>query len=219
MVRMIENDEIWIPTLNEVEYLKSHANTPEEREYYSKFGWEQLEVPLDCNRVLDRMNTLKIRFDERYGGRMLGQETMERWQIRLQNKFDEVVYKWDRAYELYAKNQQSMLVNIIDGRIVSNDTSSDIYITDDTMNTSKNKVIDTPDSAINDNSDYADVVYHNNASRKNTGSRKNKTTNNSKEEVMGNLIDKVNSTALKWMDIDTMFIKEFENNFLNIFYY
>ena len=149
----------------------------------------------------------------------MGQETMERWQIRLQNKFDEVVYKWDRAYELYANNQQSMLVNIIDGRIVSNDTSSDIDITDDTVNTSKNKVIDTPDTAINDNSDYADVVYHNDGRRTNTGSRKNRTTNNSKEEVMGNLIDKVNSTALKWMDIDTMFIKEFENNFLNIFYY
>ena len=150
---------------------------------------------------------------------MLGQETMERWQIRLQNKFDEVVYKWDRAYELYTNNQQSMLVNIIDGRIVSNDTSSDIDITDDTVNTSKNKVIDTPDSAINDNSDYADVVYHNNASRKNTSTRNNRTISNSTEEVTGNLIDKVNSTALKWMDIDTMFIKEFENNFLNIFYY
>ena len=218
MVRIIENDEIWIPTLNEVEYMKTHGS-PEEQAYYSQFGWEQLEVPPDCDRVLDRMNTLKIRFDERYGGRMLGQETMERWQIRLQNKFDEVVYKWDRAYELYATNKQSMLVNIIDGRIVSNDTSSDINIIDDTVNTSKNKVIDTPDSAINDNSDYADVVYDNNASRRNTGSRKNKTTSNSKEEVMGNLIDKVNSTALKWMDIDTMFIKEFENNFLNIFYY
>ena len=218
MVRMIENDEIWIPTLNEVEYLKSHGS-PEEREYYSKFGWEQLEVPPDCDRELDRMSTLKIRFDERYGGRMLGQETMERWQIRLQNKFDEVVYKWDRAYELYANNQQSMLVNIIDGRIVSNDTSSNIDSTDDTVNTSKNKVIDTPDTAINDNSDYADVVYHNNATRKNTGRRNNRTTGNSKEQVTGNLIDKVNSTALKWMDIDTMFIKEFENNFLNIFYY
>ena len=215
---MIENDEIWIPTLEEVEYMKSHGS-PDEQEYYSKFGWEQLEVPPDCDRVSERMSILKIRFDERYGGRMLGQETMERWQIRLQNKFDEVVYKWDRAYELYANNQQNMLVNIIDGRIVSNGSSSDIDITDDTVNTSKNKVIDTPDSAINDNSDYADVVYHNNASRRNTGSRRNKTTSNSKEEVMGNLIDKVNSTALKWMDIDTMFIKEFENNFLNIFYY
>ena len=69
---MIENDEIWIPTLNEVEYMKTHGS-PEEQAYYSKFGWEQLEVPLDCDRVLDRMNTLKIRFDERYGGRMLGQ--------------------------------------------------------------------------------------------------------------------------------------------------
>ena len=215
---MIENDEIWIPTLNEVEYLKSHGS-PDEQRYYSQFGWEQLEVPPDCYRVLDRMNTLKIRFDERYGGRMLGQETMERWQIRLQNKFDEVVYKWDRAYELYANNQQTMLVNIIDGRIVSNDTSSNIDITDDTVNTSKNKVIDTPDSAINDNSDYADVVYHNDGRRTNTGSRNNRTTSNSKEEVTGNLIDKVNSTALKWMDIDTMFVKEFENNFLNIFYY
>ena len=215
---MIENDEIWIPTLNEVEYLKSHGS-PDEQRYYSQFGWEQLEVPPDCDRVSDRMRILKIRFDERYGGRMLGQETMERWQIRLQNKFDEVVYKWEKAYELYANNQQSMLVNIIDGRIVSNDTSSDSNIIDDTVNTSKNKVIDTPDSAINDNSDYADVVYHNDASRKNTSSRNNRTTSNSKEEVMGNLIDKVNSTALKWMDIDTMFIKEFENNFLNIFYY
>ena len=112
-----------------------------------------------------------------------------------------------------------MLVNIIDGPTVSNDTSSNIDITDDTVNTSKNKVIDTPDSAINDNSDYADVVYHNDASRRNTGSRNNRTTSNSKEEVTGNLIDKVNSTALKWMDIDTMFVKEFENNFLNIFYY
>ena len=215
---MIENDEIWIPTLEEVEYMKSHGS-PEEQEYYSKFGWEQLEVPPDCDHVLARMSTLKIRFDERYGGRMLGQETMERWQIRLQNKFDEVVYKWDRAYELYANNQQRMLVNIIDGRVFSEDTSSNIDITDDTVNTSKNKVIDTPDSAINDNSDYADVVYHNDASRRNTGSRNNRTTSNRKEEVIGNLIDKVNSTALKWMDIDTMFIKEFENNFLNIFYY
>ena len=215
---MIVNDEIWIPTLNEVEYLKSHGD-PDEQRYYSQFGWEQLEVPPDCDRVLDRMGTLKIRFDERYGGRMLGQETMERWQIRLQNKFDEVVYKWDRAYELYTNNQQNMLVNIIDGRIVSNDSSSNIDSTDDTVNTSKNKVIDTPDSAINDDSDYADVVYHNNATRTNTGRRNNRTTGNSKEQVTGNLIDKVNSTALKWMDIDTMFIKEFENNFLNIFYY
>ena len=87
-------DDVWMPELCDVEQLKQSSD-PATAEYYGRFGWENLEVPSDCVVVAARMAWLKTRFDSRYAFRMLSAETMERWQVRLQNSFDVTVRRYE----------------------------------------------------------------------------------------------------------------------------
>ena len=185
--------EPWIPTLQDLEYRKT---LPDTAPYYSKFGWDQLVVPDDCPHVSARMNDLKITFEQRYGFRMINQETLERWQIKLQAKFDELVHIYERAYVLYEKYEDEMLDDMLGGEKITRDTAAD------------GSQVNTPDYATNASEDYAD-----NRSR----SKINEIITTIR--TGDGLVDSVNAGYQRWVDIDQSFIAEFENNFLNIFWY
>ncbi len=191
--RFPEADEAWIPTLGDI---LDKRSDPDAHPIYRKVGWDALEVPSDCPNVSARMDVLKVRFDERYLNRMLNAETLERWQVRLQNRFDEVVRRYDRAYSIYEAKNDSMLNDLEEGSMTT------------TKATSTGRSIDTPDSIINADDDYADRLNRSQADGE------------TKVVITGTgLVRSINDTIYEWRDLDTEFVKEFEDNFLNIFWY
>ena len=196
----------WLPTLGDVEYFKVNSEDPD---YWKKFGWEALEVPGDAPLVGERMDQLKIRFNERYFNRMLNAETMERWQSRLQNRFDEIVMRYNRLYELYARYDEEMKNDIIEGeKTVTRGT-----VSSGGADSTTGRNIDTPDEQINDVSGYA-------------GSRSTSEINYGRTDTTDvtvdrtltgmRIVDSINSSTANWLDIDTEFVKDFENLFLNV---
>ena len=203
----------WIPQLIDVENFKVNSEDPA---YWQRFGWEALEVPLDCSNVTERMAILKIRFDERYANRMLNSETMERWQVRLQNRFDEVVRRYDRQYELYQRYDQDMKDDIISGEKTITETIAQAGGSDTSEGTGRN--IDTPDENVNDNTGYAGSRTDSKAT--NTYGRTDSLNSTVTRTTTGKgVVDGINDSIISWKDIDTEFVKEFENLFLNILWY
>lgn len=215
----------WLPQLVDIENFKVKSDDPT---YWQRFGWEALEVPTDCNYVSERMDILKTRFDERYANRMVNAETMERWQIRLQNRFDEVVRRYDRMYELYLRYDSDMKEDILSGdkTVTTSNESGSITATskgtDTTEGTGRN--IDTPDENINNVTGYAgsrtESTGKSESSVTNNTNSANRTDSTVTRTITGQgVVESVNDSVMAWRDIDTEFIKEFENLFLNIFWY
>lgn len=221
----------WIPTLLDVEMNKVTEPDGSPVDWRS-FGWEALYVDSGNVHVISRFDILKTRFDERYANRMLNAETMERWQVRLQNRFDEVVDKYERAYTLYEKYHQNLLDDVIPGEKTTvtgsaKDSGSDNKANSGSdTNVGTSKYSDTPDSLINDSSDYAGNITKNDYEMKYGRNEKvdygkQTDTENITEKMItgGVLIENLNKSIDDWKDIDTMFVSEFENNFLNVFWY
>lgn len=203
----------WLPQLVDIENFKVNSDDPD---YWKKFGWEALEVPTDCARVRGRMTILKTRFDERYANRMVNAETMERWQIRLQNRFDEVVARYDRMYELYLRYDSDMKEDILSGDKTVTTSTAQAGGSDTSEGTGRN--IDTPDENINDNTGYAGSRTDSKAT--NTYGRTDTINSTITRTITGQgVVDSVNDSVMAWRDIDTEFVKEFENLFLNILWY
>lgn len=203
----------WLPTLQDIEKRKDDI---ENGPYYSKFGWEQLEVPADCPIVAGRMSDLKTLFDERYAFRMINSETLEQWQIRLQSRFDRYVHIYERAYTLYSTYAQDMIDDMKGGelRTITRTTSG----TESGSDSQDVRNVNTPDSANNANDNYAD------SRSKSTGN--SSVTSSGSESVRDELIktgegiiDSINSGFRKFIDIDQDFIRQFEDSFLNLFWY
>lgn len=247
-------DAAWIPTLMDVERRKADWHLE------NVIGWENLEVPDDCPNVKGRMDQLKIRFDERYASRRLGHETLEKWQMRLQNRFDEVVRRYDRMYLLYSRYDEKMKDDLIEGYIKdltdsikvkgSETGSSDSTGNDDTTRTPNlhtttandgvSKYTDSPDSRVNEGELYNGSTTRSDSTvtedRTGTESTKNTTkgtvnvANENTEDtdrtyheehiVTGvGIVDSINRSVDSWQDVDTRLVAEFENLFLNIFWY
>ena len=203
----------WLPKLCDVESFKVNSDDPT---YWQRFGWEALEVPGECTFVRERMETLKTRFDERYANRMLNSETMERWQIRLQNRFDEVVQRYNRQYELYARYDQDMKDDIISGEKTVTESTAQAGGSDTSEGTGRN--IDTPDEAVNSTEGYAGSRSDSKAT--NTYGRTDTLNSTVTHTMTGKgVVDSINDSIMSWKDIDTEFVKEFENNFLNVMWY
>lgn len=183
----------WLPTLQDIIKRKDDADLGT---YYSQFGFEQLVVPNDCTFVSARMADLAVLFNERYAFRMINEETLERWQIRLQTKFDSIVRVYDRAYHLYDKYKTEMVDDMLGGETITRNTSGDA------------SVVNTPDYTSNKSDDYAD-------NRSRSKIDETITTIRTGESV----VQSVNDGFREWIDIDQSLISEFENNFLNIFWY
>lgn len=209
-------DRPWLPELIDIEAKKSGP----EGDYYSRFGWENLEVPADCPNVTTRMRELKVRFDERYANRMLNAETLERWQIRLQNRFDEKVHIYERAYELYGRYEQDMLSDVMQGeKTVVTGTNIAGGSDTSTANT-RNRNIDTPDEAVNADEDYASSLSDGTSSGTTTYGRTDSVNSTTTKTMTGRaLVEGINDAIYSWRDLDTEFVKEFENNFLNVMWY
>ena len=203
----------WIPKLIDVENFKVNSEDPT---YWQRFGWEALEVPQDCSYVTQRMDKLKVRFDERYANRMLNSETMERWQVRLQNRLDEVVYRYDRMYELYQRYDQDMKDDIISGDKTVTESTAQAGGSDTSEGTGRN--IDTPDESVNSDTGYAGSRTDSKAT--NTYGRTDTLNSTVTRTTTGKgVVDGINDSVMSWKDIDTEFVKEFENLFLNVFWY
>ena len=203
----------WIPKLIDVENFKISSDDPA---YWQKFGWEALEVPGECTFVRERMETLKTRFDERYANRMLNSETMERWQVRLQNRFDEVVQRYNRMYELYQRYDQDMKEDILIGDKTVTTSKSQAGGSDTSEGTGRN--IDTPDENVNNITGYAGSRTDSKAT--NTYGRTDSFDSTVTRTMTGKgVVDGINDSVMSWKDIDTEFVKEFENQFMNVFWY
>lgn len=205
-------EQPWLPTLGDVEYFKVNSDDPE---YWEKFGWGALEVPEGATYVNIRMDQLKIRFNERYFNRMLNAETMERWQIRLQNRFDEIVVRYNRLYELYARYDEDMRNDIIEGEKTVTRSVAAASGSDTSTGTGRN--IDTPDENVNDITGYAGSRT---TSEGTTTYGRTDTVDVIQERTLTGMriVDSINNSTANWLDIDTEFVKEFENCFLNIFW-
>ena len=205
-------DQPWLPELIDIEAMK----TGPEGAYYSKFGWEQLALPDDCPLVASRMDSLKIRFDERYANRMLNAETLERWQVRLQNRFDEKVHIYERAYRLYQQYEQDMLDDVVQGEKVTVTGTTQQGGSDSSTVEARN--IDTPDELINADENYASSLSKNQGTTQ--YGRTDTVNSTTTRTVTGQaLVEGINNAIYSWRDLDTEFVKEFENNFLNVYWY
>ena len=221
----------WLPTLYDILY-RGQEGTADERAYYSKFGFGTLEIPADCQRlqaVRDRAETM---FNERFGQRMINKETLELWQIGLQSKLDTIAYRYERALALYEANDEEMR-NVLEKKVVTREATSENSGTDRTTygrtdtfaGTVKN--IDTPDSAINASDNYADALTKSNNTNTAGGTDaithglKNKVDDTVTEtkEPEGGIVKATNNSIDAWRDVVADFVREFENNFLNIFWY
>lgn len=205
-------DDPWIPTLLDIERLKK-AEDADVAAYFSAFGWENLEVPDGAVHVRQRMDALNWRFIARYGTRMIAHETMEIWQVRLQDVFDSIVYKYERAYTIYERYTVEMMEDAIPGTTTETKGTNTAGGAD--FQTADSRYSDTPDSAINTSDDFAGSIT------KNSGSTEYGRTDTVDTKVRhtitgGAVMDAVNSTIQGWRDVDTDFIAEFENLFSNV---
>lgn len=203
----------WLPKLCDVENFKVKSDDPT---YWQQFGWEALEVPEDCTFIRERMETLKTRFDQQYFDRKLNSETMEVWQVRLQRRFDEVVHRYNRMYELYARYDQDMKEDIISGDKTVTESTAQAGGSDTSEGTGRN--IDTPDELVNSTEGYAGSRSDSKAT--NTYGRTDTLNSTVTRTMTGKgVVDSVNDSVMSWRDIDTDFVNEFQNNFLNVFWY
>lgn len=207
-----EADEAWLPTYLDVQMK------------YPTFGWQSLVVDVDCPNVQSRMLTLQTRFEERYANRMISAETLQRWQVRLQNRFDEVVRRYERAYGLYSRYQEDMDADVLPGETYTEKETlkSDTKQGGSDKSESESRNIDTPDSIINQNQNYADSLTNGKSTmtygRTDEGNSTRDMTR--KRTLTGqDLMLNINGSIDGWRDIDTWFVAEFENLFLNIWWY
>lgn len=201
----------WIPTLQDLEVRKQDPD-PQIAAYYQRFGWDNIEVPADCPRVAARMNDLKIIFEERYGFRMINSETPERWQIRLQNRFDRFVRVYEHAYELYETYQADLIDDVRAGEIR---TWSRSY-SDTQSSSGSGSEVDTPDAAVNAGDNYADRRTKTTESGSSSGTD---SISETKIKTGESLVTSINEGFRKYVDIDQDFIGQFEDSFLNLFWY
>lgn len=200
--------------------------------YYDRFGLDRVEIPADCPRLTAVMPRAIQLFNERYAYRMLNSETLEQWQMRLQHTADLNVYRYERALTLYATNAEE-LANVLEKKITVRDYTSQNSGSDSTTYGRKDtfagsvKNIDTPDSAINASDDYADSLTKSDNS--NTASGTDTLTHGLKNEIddtvtetrepEGGFVPALNDNIDAYRDIAVDFVREFENNFMNVFWY
>lgn len=221
-------DSAWLPTLGDIEMKKAEGDPN-----YVNFGFDQLDSnPTRFPLIAERWDTLAERFNERYFYRMINAETLPRWQVRLQNRYDEIAARFEFAYGMYDKYAEQMMARAIDAkRVLEYFTETEITKstvqqsgTDTVENTGKE--IDTPDSIINANDNYADALTKLTGSttygRKDEGDTGRGLQHGiDRTESLGgrDIAESIHGAIDAFRDIDTLFVAQFENNFLNIFWY
>lgn len=230
---LCEAFEPWLPTLLDIEHRRQEGDPQ-----YQNVGFTALVFPVGATNLATRRAELEERFFERYAMRRINQETLTRWQLRLQNRFDEIADRYERAYQIYADYAAQMDGDVLEGwqdTYSGSDSkeykgSEDLTRSGSEKVTDKGRVTDTPDAAVNDTQVFADTVqggesettFNNRKDTRSFTGREDKTTFGKKitRVITGNnILENVNFSIENWMDIDTLFVKEFENLFLNVFDY
>lgn len=158
-------------------------------EQFPDRGFPGLDINSDRYPTLTaKREELERRFYARYCERIIGYETIELWQIKLQNRFDDIADEYERAFRIYETNKDAM-DKAVEG----------IHRTVE----SKSRSIDTPDSDLNDDDRYADTL--------------GKSTQDATESVMGGrAVKSVNENIDAYRDYESRFLMEFENLFNNV---
>lgn len=207
-------EEPWIPTLLDIEYRKSN-NTPG----YAGIGLDGVVVSPEHTRMTAAWSRLVQRFNQRYAYRMINCETLERWQVRLQNRTDEIIDEYERAYRLYEEYADDM-DDPIDGWTDDMDTNDTNTGTDRYTIQQTTRAADTPNGAINLTDNYGDAVTKQDGNNTTTYGRVLDRTVSSTRAFKGvKVLEDVIRSIKGWRDLDTMFVEEYENLFLNIFWY
>lgn len=180
---------------------------------FSKLSFDATDYPI----LAKRWEKISRRFFNKYCNRMIGLETLDLWWVKLQDRFDSISDEFERAYELYAENGEAITEDVLEGY-------KDIYSThtgnsgaDKRTLKSKTKSIDTPDSRINDNDEYADTLNKSEGEDTTSYGKQSDTTMNNQRIITGSkLLENVNKNIYSWKDWDTEFVNQFENLFLGI---
>lgn len=197
---MTDKDFMWMPTYAT---LIAKQSEPKRTLDWNAFGWDALQIPDTAVHVKARMDILSERFYERYCDRSIAYETWHLWQIKMQDKMDSIVDKYERAYTLYDKYSEQMMDDVLPGRKTT--------VTSTTAVDGTSRFSDTPDSLINDSSNYAGSITKNDGTTTDNGT--------TSEIITGTILDSLNRTISEWMDIDTAFIDEFKTLFSNVWWY
>ena len=205
-------DAPWLPTLADLLVRQGDEQGPVTD--YNRYGWKALVVPVDCAEVSNRMDSLATRFEQRYCDRMIAYETWDLWQIKLQEKFDSLVHKYDRAYALYTENGTAMN-QVMPGRTVESTDKTSAGGSDSRVGKTKNT--DTPSSVINESDDFAGSMTKDETT--NTYGRTDSRESVTKETVTGAVMDNLNDNIDKWRDLDTAFVNEFQDLFMKVWWY
>lgn len=211
----------WLPTLWDIQHYKTLTGAI--GEYYSRFGFENLVVDEDrFPRVSEVLDRLTVRFNEHYADRMIGQETMERWQLHLQSRLDEILPRFEYMYKVYEMTEELRQQGILPGVMHDMDYYDQNSGSDTTSGTATDttKDIDTPDQAINADDNYADRLTKGSSSRSDTATygRKIARKGYTHDVTTGSEFRKdLNEQADQYRDIDTLFVNEFNICFLGVY--
>lgn len=211
----------WLPTLLDIEHFKQLEGPM--GEYYQQFGWENIEVDATkYPRLASHMADLKVMFDERYAFRMIGQETLERWQMRLQYRFDALAERIEMAYTAFDMYQDQLLADLLPGKTTKTEGSNTASGTDTTIDegSSVSKFSDTPDNAINESDEYANSVTKDTRgnTRNLTHGRKDTIDMVVTENITGKeLLNQINEFVTSYTQVDEYFVSKFNNLFLGVY--
>lgn len=202
----------WLPEYAHVVF--SYRNPSTGRPVY---GFEGIEIdPERFPHIWARRNEIRDRFFERYASRRINQETLLRWQLRLQNRFDEIAARFERAYKLYDEHKTEIDNDVLEGFSTVQWGRSADSGTDKTTGKTASRSIDTPDKAVNHDKNYADRITENDSEAAVEHGLVNDFHNSKTFRKSGVVLTNVNKTIDAYRDIDGELVRCFENNFLNV---
>lgn len=172
--------------------------------YYSKFGIEQVEQD-----SLDNITWTKViqQFNSHYYEWALNGETLEQWQIRLQDTADRLLPTMSRRLTLYSNHEIDKVEMIGTMSMESTGTGS---------SSSNSKSIDTPDAKYNtDTAGYAGAVDINDSQSNDTRT----TTTTHTSTPMGGVLTEVELNMDAWHDVIRDTVDGFRKCFLTMIYY
>lgn len=183
------------------------------------FGFPGLDIAqAKYPNLFSRKDELETRFYARYCQRMIGFETLQLWQIKLQNRFDDIADEYERAFRIYSANATQMdraVEGWTEQESSSASGSADTTSQGSTSSDSNGKEIDTPDSAINDSDSYADRQtknhrYDSENSSDHTYTNASGSKTKSHEIGGGRAVTSVNENIDAYRDYESRFLAEFE---------
>ena len=174
--------------------------------------WDETKYPFLC----EHKDILVSRFTEHYMFREIGQETPVRWQLFVKARFNEIAEHYNHAYKVFKENNVDKLgtgyviVDSLDRASTSKlDSTNEFSGTEKYKDTPITGTIGNPTSETNSESN---TTYG--SEGKDTQTDKRVTTKTNHDDTM---IRELNYLSDYYKTINNEFIKEFENQFMQIF--